>query len=124
MVERVTISIDKKLLEELRRLAKSEGLSLSKLVSRSLVLFELKRLFHKLGRIPEWNDVREAIILNCEVVPVDVGVAEEGASISHGTGLPAVDALIYTSIRRADKFYTTDGSFEVLKRKKPRIIFL
>ena len=124
MVERVTISMDKKLLEELRRLAKSEGLSLSKLVSRSLVLFELKRLFHKLGRIPEWNDVREAIILNCEVVPVDVGVAEEGASISHGTGLPAVDALIYTSIRRADKFYTTDGSFEVLKRKKPRIIFL
>ncbi len=93
-------------------------------ITSSLVLFELKRLFHKLGRIPEWNDVREAIILNCEVVPVDVGVAEEGASISHGTGLPAVDALIYTSIRRADKFYTTDGSFEVLKRKKPRIIFL
>ena len=93
-------------------------------ITSSLVLFELKRLFHKLGRIPKWDDVKEAIILNCEVAPVDIRIAEEGASISYGTGLPAVDTLIYTSLRRADKFYTTDSSFKVLKREKPRIIFL
>ncbi len=90
----------------------------------SLVLFELKRLFHKFGKIAEWEDVKEAITLNCEVVPIDVHIAEEGASISYGTGLPAVDTLIYTSVKSADKFYTTDGSFKVLKQKRPRIILL
>jgi len=84
-----------------------------------------KRLFHKLGRMEEWDGVREAILLNCEVVPVDVEVAENGASISHGTGLPSVDALIYAGLKGADKFYTADRSFDVLRRKrKPRIIML
>ncbi len=50
MVERVTISMDKKLLEELRRLAKSEGLSLSKLVSRSLEEFLIERKKREAGR--------------------------------------------------------------------------
>lgn len=94
-------------------------------LTSSLVLFELRRLFHKLGRIEEFGDVREAILLNCEIVPVDPEVAESGADISHGTGLPAVDALIYASVRKADRFYTTDGSFEVLgRKKKPRIVIL
>ena len=94
-------------------------------LTSSLVLFELRRLFHKLGRIEEWDSVREAILLNCEIVPVDLDVAESGADISHGTGLPAVDALIYASVRGADRFYTADSSFEVLRRKKkPRVVML
>ncbi len=95
-----------------------------KAVTSSLVLFELKRLFHRLGKIERWDDVREAILLNCEVVSVDVEVAQEGASVSHGTGLPAVDALIYVSVKPADRFYTTDGSFEVVKKKKPKVVIL
>jgi len=96
-----------------------------KAITSTLVLFEMKRLFHKLGRMEEWDGVREAILLNCEVVPVDVEVAENGASISHGTGLPSVDALIYAGLKGADKFYTADRSFDVLRRKrKPRIIML
>jgi len=91
-------------------------------ITSSLVLFELKRIFHKLGKIEEWDSVREAVFLNCEIVPVDVDVAEKGADISHGTGLPAVDALIYTCVKDTDKFYTTDGSFEVLMGKRRPLI--
>ncbi len=91
-------------------------------MNSSLVIFELKRIFLKLGKDGEWTDVKNAIVLNCEVVPVDINVAEEGASLSHGTGLPATDALIYACVRNADRFYTTDGGFEILKRKKPIII--
>ena len=53
-----------------------------------------------------------------KAVPINIDIAEEGASISHGTGLPTIDTLIYTCVRNAGRFYTTDGSFEVLKRKK------
>ena len=95
-----------------------------KAITSTLVLFELRRIFLKLGKSEEWDDVKSAIVLNCEVVPIDIGVAEEGASVSHGTGLPAVDALIYTCIRNAERFYTTDRSFEVLRKKKPRVVRL
>ncbi len=96
-----------------------------KALTSSLVLFELRRLFHKLGRIEEWDAIKEAITLNCEVVPVNLDIAESGADISHGTGLPAVDALIYASVMNVDEFYTTDRSFEILKKKsKPHIMIL
>jgi len=59
------------------------------------------------------------------VIPIDEDVAQEGASISHGAGIPAMDSLIYTCVRDADTFYTTDRGFEVLGgRKKPRVVFL
>ncbi len=94
-------------------------------LTSSLVLFELRRIFIKLGKGEEWEDIKNAIILNCEVIPIDIKVAEEGALVSHGTGLPTVDVLIYTSIMNADRFYTTDSSFKILrKKKKPRVVML
>jgi len=95
-----------------------------KATTSTLVLFELRRIFLKLGKSDRWDDVKSAIVLNCEVVPIDIKVAEEGASVSHGTGLPAMDTLIYTCVRDTDRFYTTDSSFEILKRKKPRIVIM
>ncbi len=50
MVERVTISIDKKLAEELKNLAKKEGVSLSKLIAKSLEEFVIERKKKKAGR--------------------------------------------------------------------------
>jgi len=91
----------------------------------SLVLFELKRILLKLGKSELWNDVKEAIILNCDVVSVDMAIAERGVSVSYGTRLPAMDSLIYACIDDVNVFYTADSSFEVLsKRKKPRIKIL
>ena len=91
----------------------------------SLVLFELKRILLKLGKSEVWNDIKEAIVLNCDVISVNLSIAEKGASVSYGTGLPAMDSLIYTCVSDADVFYTTDGSFKVLnKEKKPKIRIL
>ncbi len=50
MIERVTISIDKRLVEELKSLAKKEGLSLSKLISRSLEEFLIERKKKEAGK--------------------------------------------------------------------------
>ena len=64
----------------------------------SLVLFELKRILLKLGKSEIWNDFKEAILLNCDVVSVDISI---------------------------DVFYTTDDSFKVLsKKRKPKIRIL
>ena len=84
----------------------------------SLVLFELKRILLKLGKSEIWNDIKEAIVMNCDVVSVDLSIAEKGASVSYGTGLPAMDSLIYTCVSDVDVFYTTDSSFKVLNKKK------
>ncbi len=50
MVERVTISIDRRLVEELKSLAKKEGVSLSKLIARSLEEFLIERKKKEAGR--------------------------------------------------------------------------
>ncbi len=71
----------------------------TKAVTSALVLFELKRILHKIDEIQKWPDLRDAIIKNCDVVPVDLEVAQDAASLSHGTGLPAVDSLIFASIK-------------------------
>jgi len=94
-------------------------------VVSALVLFELKRIFLKLGKGDRWEEVREGILLNCRVVAVNEAIAEEGAAVSYGTGLPAMDALIFVSVKEADLFYTTDTDFNLLKgRKKPLIRIL
>lgn len=91
----------------------------------ALVLFELKRILLKLGKSEVWGEVKEAITWNCDVVYVNEEIAEKGASVSYGTGLPAMDSLIYTCVSDADVFYTTDGGFSVLSKKnKPQIRIL
>ena len=50
MVERVTISIDRRLVEELKSLARKEGVSLSKLIAKSLEEFVIERKKKEAGR--------------------------------------------------------------------------
>jgi predicted nucleic acid-binding protein len=91
-----------------------------------LVIFELKRLFHKREKIRLWDDFYDAIKSTSIITSLTEEVALSAASLSHGTGLPAVDSLIYTSYLKQNisKFYTTDSDFEVISREKPEIIFL
>ena len=49
-VVRVTVSLDRDLVEELKRLSKKEGVSLSKFVARSLEEFLIERKKKKAGR--------------------------------------------------------------------------
>ncbi len=50
MVERVTVSMDKELVEELKSLARKEGVSLSKFIARSLEEFVIERRKKEAGR--------------------------------------------------------------------------
>ena len=50
MVERVTVSMDKELIEELKSLARKEGMSLSKFISKSLEEFVIERRKKEAGR--------------------------------------------------------------------------
>ncbi len=50
MVERVTISMDKKLVEELKNLARKEGVSLSKFIAKSLEEFVIEQKKKEAGR--------------------------------------------------------------------------
>ena len=50
MVERVTISMDKELVEELKSLARKEGVSLSKFIAKSLEEFVIERRKKEAGR--------------------------------------------------------------------------
>ncbi len=50
MVERVTISMDKELVEELKSLARKEGMSLSRFIARSLEEFIIERRKKEAGR--------------------------------------------------------------------------
>ena len=94
-------------------------------VTSVLVFFELRRLTLR-GMIERdvWEKLEEAIFLNCEVVSLSRELAVEAANVSYGTGLPAVDALIYTACKGCCEFYTTDSHFEALKERKPRVILL
>ena len=49
-VVRVTVSLDRDLVEELKRLSKKEGVSLSKFVARSLEEFLIERKKKEAGR--------------------------------------------------------------------------
>ncbi|GAB6064928.1 hypothetical protein JCM9492_00200 [Aquifex pyrophilus] len=50
MVQRVTISLDKELVEELKSLARKEGLSLSKFIAKSLEEYVIKRRKKEAGK--------------------------------------------------------------------------
>ena len=98
-----------------------------KAVISVIVVFELRRLALK-GIIDRRTyDLLENNLKRIfEVVPLDLEIAIEASSISHGTGLHASDALIYTSYRKAEcsLIYTTDGAFETVQSKQVKIEFI
>ncbi len=91
-----------------------------------LTFFELKRLGLK-GKI-KINVVEtliEAIEGICQVAWLnDIDIFTYSASISHGTGIPAVDSIILASCieLNATKIYTTDSHFLAYKKKSISII--
>ena len=65
----------------------------------SVVVFELRRLVLK-GIIDReaYNLLENSLKKLFEIAPVDLEIAIEASSVSHGTGLHASDALIYILI--------------------------
>lgn len=92
-----------------------------------IVIFELKRLALQ-GIID--REAYELLESNWktlfEIIPIDYDLAIEASSISHGTGLHASDALIFTSCKKAgcSLIYTTDRAFEIAQSKKIKIVLI
>lgn len=91
-----------------------------------LSLFEIERLGLK-GAIREIEVLLEAIPAVCRIVWIQSGeLLSSGAGLSHGLGIPAMDALILAGLiaQGAITVYTTDSHLETYRRKGIKIVNL
>jgi len=89
-----------------------------------LTRFELRRRsFRK--NIP-WSDFAVHFTRSVMILELTAEAADQAAAISHGTGLPAIDALILASLVAAGcrTIYTRDEHFLRLVRQDVEIIRL
>jgi predicted nucleic acid-binding protein len=93
-----------------------------------LTIFELKRLSLKKAIDEETTDLLiDAILSLCKVAWIDgKEVLLMGANLSHGLGIPAVDALILAGflVLNVDTIYTTDSHLELFHKKDIKILKL
>lgn len=89
-----------------------------------LTRFELKRLAHRKGIA--WSDFGDLLARSLTVLDLTGDAADEAASISHGTGIPAIDALILSTLIAAGcrTIYTRDEHLLRFRRKDIEIIRL
>jgi len=90
-----------------------------------LVIYELqKHLLKRESR--KWKELVEEIKTATLVVPLVEEIAERATHISHGTGIPAMDALILASLLHVGckTIYTTDKHFEMYSKKGIKIVNL
>jgi predicted nucleic acid-binding protein len=91
-----------------------------------LTIFELKRLSMKKAIDEETTGLLiEAILSICKVTWIDgKEILLMGANLSHGLGIPAVDALILAGflVLNVDTIYTTDSHLEGFRKKEVKII--
>ena len=92
-----------------------------------ITVFELRRLALRGVVDREAYELLEnswPVMFQVELVSRELAL--EAASVSHGTGLPAADAIIYTTCRKTGCrwFYTTDSDYKAVMKKRPEIIFL
>jgi predicted nucleic acid-binding protein len=85
-----------------------------------LTVFELKRLALKGAlKADEVETTVQAILAVGKVVWIDsTDVCERASRLSHGLGIPAIDALILAGLldSGAQEIYTTDSDFEAYKK--------
>ncbi len=91
-----------------------------------ITIFELRRLSLRGVISREFCDAlfeafREGV---CETRELSWKLLEEAAYLSHGTGMSAVDSLIYTSCKDCAEIYTTDEDFLKVGKKKPKVILM
>ncbi|MBP1770595.1 MAG: hypothetical protein H6P96_1213 [Candidatus Aminicenantes bacterium] len=89
-----------------------------------LTRFELKRLAHRRG-IP-WPDLGALLTRSMTELELTGAAADEAASISHGTGIPTIDALVLSSLLAAGcrTIYTRDEHMLRFERQGVEIIRL
>ena len=89
-----------------------------------LTRFELRRLSFRKGI--RWSDLGPLFSRSVTVLELTGEIADEAAGISHGTGMPALDALILTSLVAAGcrTIYTRDEHFLRFSGQDVKIIRL
>ena len=94
-------------------------------VVSTVTLHEVERLALK-GAVQRdlWNKLLAGLRAFVDIVPLDEELALISARISHGTGLPTADAVVYATCLNCDLLYTTDKDLLVVQRKKPRIVLI
>jgi predicted nucleic acid-binding protein len=93
-----------------------------------LTIFELKRLLLKKAIDEETTGLLiDAIFSICQVTWIDEKeILLMGANLSHGLGIPAVDALILAGFLalNTNTIYTTDSHLELFHKKGIKILKL
>lgn len=90
-----------------------------------LTLFELERLSLK-GALKEWSRLNQALNAACWVVWLNTEIISRAAKLSHGLGMPAMDAVILASMLHegVESIYTTDSHLKAYKNERVQIINL
>ena len=96
----------------------------SDVMASVLTRFELRRIALRRG-VP-WEKVGSPLSRSVHFVEVTGAVADQAAAISHGTGLPALDALILAGLLASGcrTIYTKDEHFSRFSREGVEIILL
>jgi predicted nucleic acid-binding protein len=96
-----------------------------KIITSSIVLFEIQKKLLK-GQFNNWASIVDDIEKSVEIVSITSAIAKKASHISHGNGIPGLDALILSALLEANcnKIYTRDPHFELYKKKGVKIINL
>ena len=95
------------------------------IITCSIVLFELQKKLLK-GQFGNWTSIVDDIEKSMKIVSITPGIAKKASHISHGTGIPGLDALILSALIEAEcnEIYTRDPHFELYKKREIKIINL
>jgi predicted nucleic acid-binding protein len=96
-----------------------------KIMTCSIVLYEIQKKLLK-GEFDSWKSIVDDIEKAVEIVSITPQIAKNASHISHGTGMPGLDALILSALLDANcsEIYTMDPHFELYKKKGIKIINL
>jgi predicted nucleic acid-binding protein len=95
------------------------------IITCSIVLFELQKKLLK-GQFGNWTSIVDDIEKSMKIISITPEIAIKASHISHGTGIPGLDALILSALIEAkcSEIYTRDPHFELYKKKEIKIINL
>lgn len=95
------------------------------LLTSALCFYELKKKL-LVGDLRAWPTVLEDIAKAVEVVPVTAAAALKAGQIAHGTGMPAFDAIIVSSLAEAGcaEILTLDHHFKLFAKKGLKVTIL
>ena len=93
------------------------------IITSAIVLYELQKHLLK-GHFKNWGSIIKDVEKSTVAIPLTTDIALDAGHIAFETGMPGLDALILSSLLKADckEIYTTDSHFELYQKKGIKII--